>query len=287
MRGRAGLAVALLIALALAVVFAASATANVGFDTPDAGLIGLDRVSIVPTSGGVDSFDSSLGPYGPSNHGTAALVASNGLVSIGEPPFAGDVVSTQGSVRLTTSAAVVTGNVTAGGTVSNPGHIEGTVTESSPSPAISVPSVAACGAPYSAHTGISGRDFVYSQRTGNLTVFSHGTVRLANGVYCFRNVLLSTDTRLKVTGPVTITLNGTLVAPTAKIINAADVPADLRIYSSYSGAGGVAIEGGLHAYLTILAPRTDVTIVRGSFFGRIVAQTLKVRGAAAIHVDVH
>lgn len=283
MRGRAGSAVALLIALALAVVFAASATA----DAPDAGLIGLNGVSIVPTGGAVDSFDSSLGPYGPSNHATGALVMSNGLVSIGEVSYAGDVVSTQGSVRLTTKAAVVTGDVTAGGTVSNLGNIDGTVTESSPSPAISVPSVAACGAPYSPHTGISGRDFVYSQRTGNLTVFSHGTVRLANGVYCFRNVLLSTDTRLKVTGPVTITLNGTLVAPTAKIINAADVPADLRIYSSYSGAGGVAIEGGAHAYLTILAPRTDVTIARGSFFGRISAQTLKVRGAAAIHVDVH
>ena len=158
----------------------------------NAGFVGLNGVSIVPNGSSVDSFDSSAGLYGGSNQGSAALVLSNGTVSIGHVVLHGDVLSTQGGVRFTTSTAHVTGDVTAGGAVSGPGLVDGTVTQNAPSPAISAPTVAAC-SPYSNKSGISGGSFTYS--AGNLTVVS-GTVTLANGAYCFHNITLGTGTTL-------------------------------------------------------------------------------------------
>jgi hypothetical protein len=252
----------------------------------NAGLVGLTGVSIVPTGSYVDSFDSSLGPYGGgSNYGNDAFALSNGTVSIGNVAFLGGVVSTQGAVRLTTRAAEVTGNVTAGTTVTNPGRVFGTVTQNAPSPAISAPTVASC-LPFSHKTGISGGSFAYSAVTGNLTVVS-GTVTLATGTYCFHNVHVGTGAKLRVAGPVTINLTGTFLTPTAKIINTTDVPGNLRINSRYVGANGVSIAGGADAYMTIVAPSTTVAIVKGAFFGRILAGTLKVSGASTIHEDVH
>ncbi len=250
----------------------------------NAGIVGLSSVSIVPLTGTVDSFDSSNGAYGGSNHGSAALILSNGTVSVGDLTVKGSVISTQGNVRLTTKKAVVTGNVTAGTTVTNPGTIGGTVTQNSPSPAIDAPTVSSC-SPYSNSNGISGGKFVL--KNGDLTIVS-GTVTLANGTYCFHNVLIGTDTTLRVTGPVTINVNGTWSSATAKILNTTDNPTKLHINSSYAGANGVAMKSSAHAYETLVAPYTDVAIVKGPFFGRVLANTVKVTGkGTSIHQDVH
>ena len=65
------------------------------------------------------------------------------------------------------------------------------------------------------------------------------------------------------------------------------MPANLRIESSYTGAGGVALSGGSGAYLTVYAPGTGVTLSGGSpLFGALLGKTLTVSGGAAIHYDV-
>jgi ABC-type transport system substrate-binding protein len=257
-------------------------TLSVRATTPNRGLIGLNGIDV--SGGGIDSFDSSRGAYGGSNRGASAVVLSNKAVLLDGLNVRGDVVSTQGRVVLSTSAKVV-GNVTAGGSVVNPQRVNGTVKQSAPSPPVAAPLVARCGRPYSSASGIHGGSFAYSPSTGNLTVYS-GTVRLANGTYCFHNVSVPTNAKLSVGGPVTINLTGTFSAPSGRIVNRTYVPTNLRIVSSYAGLIGVSIAGGTYAYASILAPNTKVVIADGSFFGTVLARTLKVTGTA-LHMDVH
>ena len=84
---------------------------------PAAEIVGLNGVSVKTTGGKIDSYDSSAGAYGSSNHGSAALVLSNAPVSFAGVVLSGGATSTQGGVSVAKSASV-SGNVTAGGTAS-------------------------------------------------------------------------------------------------------------------------------------------------------------------------
>ena len=91
----------------------------------NAGLVGLNSVSVGATGATIDSFDSSLGAYGSSNHGAAALVSSNSLVSLYDHlVLSGGVISALGSVSVGTYVTV-TGDVLAGLPITNHGHING------------------------------------------------------------------------------------------------------------------------------------------------------------------
>jgi hypothetical protein len=237
----------------------------------DAGLVGLNGVSIKTNGGTIDT--------------AGGIILSNGGLSLSSVTLTGSVLSTQGSVSLASSAKV-TGNVTAGTTISNLGHVNGSVVPGALSPAVTAPSVAACGKPYSPKSSITGSDFAYSAATGDLEVIK-GTVTLTSGTYCFHSVILGTNTRLRVTGPVTVNLTGTWSSTTAKIANASHVPDNLHINSSFAGSKGISIAGSADAYMTILAPSTTVKITKGAFFGSVVAGSVKVINAAALHLLTH
>jgi Carboxypeptidase regulatory-like domain/Bacterial Ig-like domain (group 3) len=247
------------------------------------GIIGLNSVSVATSGGKIDSFDSSAGAYGPSNHGSAALVMSNGALSFAGVSLLGSTISTHGSVSVAHTASV-SGDVTAGTTASISGTVGGTVTQHSLSAALAVPTVAACH-PHSAKTGISGGKFTYSPGNGNLVVKS-GTVKLASRTYCFNNVTVNAGATLSVSGPVTIHLTGKLTVK-GQIANTTGLPAKLHIDTSYAGANGVAIVGGAHAAMTIVAPKTSVAIAGGAFFGTVLAKTVKLTGGIAFHADQH
>jgi hypothetical protein len=176
----------------------------------------------------------------------------------------------------------VSGFVTAGTTVSNAGSVSGTVTQHAPSATLALPTVAACSS-LSSKTGISGGIFSYS--SGNLTVKS-GTVKLATKTYCFNSVTVLAGATLSVTNAVTINLRGKLIGK-GQILSTTNLPAKLRINSSYSSSGGVSIVGGTHAAMTILAPKTSVTVAGGSFFGTVLAGTVSLTGAIQFHADQH
>jgi hypothetical protein len=249
------------------------------------GIVGLSGGVSVKTSGGkIDSYDSSVGPYGSSNHGSAALVMSNGPLWLAGVLLSGSATSTQDAVTVA-STATVGGDVTAGTTVTNTGTVGGTVTQNSPSTALTGPTVSACG-PFSAATGISGGTFSYAKSTGNLTVKS-GTVKLASKTYCFHTIALAAGTVLSVSGPVTIHLTGKITGAKGHILNKTNLPANLRIESSYTGLGGLTLAGGSHAYMKVLAPQTTVTIPGGSFFGTVLAGTVNLTGTVAFHADTH
>jgi hypothetical protein len=246
------------------------------------GIIGLTGVSVTATGGKIDSFNSAAGAYSASNHGSAALVMSNGALSFAGVGLLGSTISTLGTVAVASTASV-SGSVTAGTTVSKLGTVAGAVTQHSPTTALSTPTVAAC-PKYSAKTGITGGAFTYSATTGNLAVKS-GTVKLANKTYCFNNITLAAGSTLSVSGPVTIHLRAKL-AGKGKIANTTNLPANLHIDTSYTGSGGVAIVGNTHTAMTLLAPKTTATVAGGAFFGTLFAKTVTFTGAVAFHADM-
>jgi hypothetical protein len=244
------------------------------------GLIGLNGITVATTAGKIDSFNSTNGVYGSSNHASGAYVLGNGALSLSGVSLLGSAGSAQSSVSIAHSAGV-SGDVVAGTTVSNSGTVGGTVTQHSPGPPFSA-TVAAC-KPFSAKAGISGGTFTYA--SGNLTV-KKGTVKLAAKTYCFHNVTVNKGATLSVTGAVTIKLTGKLAAK-GQISSTTNLPGKLSIVSSFASTGGVSIVGGTHAAMTILAPKTSVTIAGGSFFGSVLAGSVSLTGGLQFHADQH
>jgi uncharacterized repeat protein (TIGR01451 family) len=248
-------------------------------------IIGLDSVSLsgaVP----VDSYDSN-GGY-PATKGSLASIVSNGTITMtGSSKVSGSVRSTRAGVVMS-GASQVTGNATAGTTVSRSGSasVGGTITNNALAPVIALPSVASCGAPYSSNSGISG-SYSYNAGTGDLNLTGVNIATLANGTYCFHNLSIGNSAQLKVNGPVTIKLTGTLsTSGASQINNTTLIPGNLRILSSYSGSNGVSFGNSTNAYLVIYAPRTGVTISGAvPVFGNVTGKTITISNSGTVHYD--
>ena len=245
------------------------------------GIVGLESASIGANKAVVDGYDSSAG-Y-PASASSAALLLSNGPISIGGATINGHIVSAGDAVDLG-SGSTVTGDVTAATTITNKGTVGGSVLPNQPSSTIVANAVPACGA-YTASPSISGGRYTYSN--GDLTVNGGSNVALADGTYCFHNIAISGNATVTVSGPVSIRLTGTVQVNGGSVVNTTQAPDKLQIASSYAGANGVKIAGNTAAYLTIYAPKTDVTITGGSpLFGAVLGKTLTVSGNSQIHYDV-
>jgi uncharacterized repeat protein (TIGR01451 family) len=249
-------------------------------------IVGLDSVSI---SGAalVDSYDSN-GGYAATK-GSSANVVSNGTITLTNTgKVAGNVRSTRAGVVMS-GATQVTGNATAGTTVSKSGSatVGGTITNNQLAPVMVLPAVTACGPPYSSNSGISG-NYSYNASTGDLSLSGVNIATLANGTYCFRNVTISNSAQLKVNGPVVIKITGTLNAGGATSINNTTmIPSNLRILSSYTGSNGVALGNSSNAYMMVYAPNTGITISgAGPLFGTAVGKTVTISNSARIHYDL-
>jgi hypothetical protein len=250
---------------------------------PAFGLIGLDRVSVGSTQAFVDSFDSANGPYGDGNKGDAAILISNGTVSVEGSKVYGDVRSTASSVTLK-SSSVVTGDVVAGADITNGGTIKGSAVPNSPSPPVTAEPVAPC-LPFSPANSIGGM-FTYDAAKGDLTVDGNGSATLAAGSYCFHNLKLAAGGKLTASGPVTIRLTGKLSAAGNSSADAGGVPSNLRILSSYSGDGGVTLSGTANLHMTIYAPQAGVSLTgKPQLYGSVLGKTLSLTGNPSLHFD--
>jgi hypothetical protein len=267
------------------------AVGNIFFDISDAnftitmpGVIGLDSVIVSGKGAVVDSYDSSAGLYGPANHGSAAELFSNGGITLKSSSVFGNVRSALGSVLLQ-DKALVSGDVRAGGPITNNGStIGGTATPNSPSPTIVAPPVPAC-SPFSGTGGLSGK-YDYNAVTGDLKVSGGKAAALAPGTYCFHTVELSGGATLTVSGPVVIKLTGQLNGSGGSLLNLTKLPSNLQIDSSYAGGSGVLLSGGSSAYLSVYAPLTSITLSGGSpVYGALLGKTLDLSGGAAVHYD--
>ncbi|HST54146.1 MAG TPA: DUF5011 domain-containing protein, partial [Pyrinomonadaceae bacterium] len=247
-------------------------------------IIGLDSVSITG-AGPVDSYDSS-GGY-PATKGSAANVVSNGTITLtGSAKVAGNVRSTRAGVNMS-GASQVTGNATAGTTVSRSGSasVGGTITNNALAPSIVLPAVSVC-SPFSSTSGITG-SYSYNASTGDLTLTGVNVATLANGTYCFHNVSVGNSAQLKVNGPVTIKLTGTLSTGGASSVNNTTlIPGNLRILSSYTGSNGVTFGNSTSAYLLVYAPQTGVSISGAApLFGTVAGKSITISNSGMLHYD--
>jgi len=220
-------------------------------------------------SGNTDSYNSSLGAYGGTNLSSNGTIKSNGNITV------------QGG-------SDVHGNVTAGGTVTNSGTVTGTVTSNASSP-VTMPSVSACGPPYSSGTGITGGS--YNSSTGAWTVSGGATGTLAPGTYCFSSVTISGgSSKLSISGATTLNLTGQGTFSGGGFYNGTGDPSNLLIQSSYSSASnGITISsGGANTSATVNCPSCKVTLSGGGdFYGAIIASTLTVSGGTSVHYDTN
>jgi hypothetical protein len=247
-------------------------------------LVGLDSVTVTG-SGYADSYNST-GGY-PATKSSLVNVLSNGTITIGgSGKVWGNVRSTRVGVNLT-GTAQVTGNATAGTTVSKAASaiIGGTITNNALAPVMTLPSVPAC-SPFSSNSGITGT-YTYNASTGDLTINGVNIATLANGNYCFHNVTLGNSGQLKVNGPVVIKLTGTLnTSGSSNLNNTTQIPSNLQILSSYSGSNGVVIGNSVSVYALIYAPQTGLNMSGSApLFGTGAAKTLTIGNSGAIHYD--
>jgi hypothetical protein len=184
-------------------------------------------------------------------------------------------------------ASQVTGNATAGTTVSTSGSatVLGTRTNNALAPVMTLPSMPAC-SPFSSSSGISGT-YSYNASTGDLTLSGVNIATLANGNYCFHNVTLGNSAQLKVNGPVVIKLTGTLnTSGATSLNNTTQIPSNLQILSSYSGTNGVILGNSANIYALIYASNTGLNISGAApLFGTAAAKTITIGNSGAIHYD--
>jgi hypothetical protein len=261
------------------------AVASVNLSVALTSLVGLDGVTISGAAY-VDSYDSN-GGY-PDTKGSLTKVLSNGAIIIaGSGRVWGNVRSTQAGV-IVSGASKVTGDATAGTTVSRSGSgaVGGTITNNALSPLVAFPAVAACGPAYSSNSGISGT-YSYDPNTGDLILSGINSATLANGTYCFHNLTLTNIAQLKVDGPVVIKLTGALkIGQASRLSNTTEIPGNLRILSSFSGANGVTINNGANNHMLVYAPQTEINISgTGRLFGGAVGKSITVGNSGAIHYD--
>jgi hypothetical protein len=265
---------------------AAGHTASCSFKVTVAltSIVGLDSASISGASS-IDSYSSALG-Y-PASKSSLANLLSNGTITMGNSGKVwGNVRSTRVGVNMT-GASQVTGNATAGTTVSRSGSatVGGVITNNALAPVMTLPSIGAC-SPFSSNAGISGT-YSYNASTGDLTLSGVNIATLANGNYCFHNVTLGNSGQLKVNGPVVIKLTGTLnTSGATNLNNTTQIPSNLRILSSLSGGNGIVLGNSTSVYALIYAPNTGVNISGSApMFGTVVGKSITSGNSGMIHYD--
>lgn len=247
-------------------------------------VIGLDSVTI-SGSGYADSY-SSAGGY-PASKTSLVNILSNGTITIGgSGKVWGNVRSTRLNVNMTGSAQV-TGNATAGTTVTTSGSatVLGTRTNNALAPVMTLPAMPAC-SPFSSNSGISGT-YTYSAVTGDLTMTGVQIATLANGTYCFHNITLGNSGQLKVNGPVVIKMTGVLnTSGSTNLNNTTQIPNNLRILSSYSGSNGVTLGNSVSVYALVYAPNTGLNLSGSApLFGTFAGKSIIIGNSGAIHYD--
>ena len=238
----------------------------------------------------VDAYNSSNGAYGGANiDHTNGNVGSNGTGA--------------GIVEVNNNANVW-GNVSTGpgGTVSGSGNIHGSTTHNSSValPAVVVPSTL---------TSLSS--------SGAITIGNNGSQTINAGDYKYSNISMGNQSTLTVNGNVRLYLTGnasqtslntgtahvtvnisngaSLVIYTDGIVTfnnnttincVSQLPSNLLIYSTYSGANGVTINNNGTTYGAVYAPQTDVDISNNAgFFGAAVGNTVKLENNGDVHFD--
>jgi len=237
---------------------------------------GIFSKTTITMSGGsfTDSFDSRDGAY------SAGTASSHGNVRA------------NGNISLTGGATTVKGDATSSGTVTAaqlpPYGVTGTATNGAPP--LTLPSVPACGPPYSSGAGITlGSGQTYVSSTGVLTMQGGPTTTLAGGTYCFSAITLGGGSVLSVSSAVNIYVTGEAKLSGGSIANTTLNASNLKLFSSLNAPGdnnGVVVSGGTSTYMSVYAPDTVVTVSGTSdFYGSLIGYKVVPSGGSKIHFD--
>jgi hypothetical protein len=226
---------------------------------PSGGIIGLGGLKM---SGGAytDSYDSSLGTYASQTPGRGGNVLSNGDIQL-------------------SGGAIIHGNATPG-----PGHAVtgGTVTGSrtSATSCLNEP-VSSVG---NAATVNDNAKVAAYMKGGSFKTSASTHVTMPAGTYYFRDFLMSGQSVLNVTGPVTIYVTGVMDI-SGQVTTAGNLPSNLKIRVTSTSQGK--LSGGSSFYCDLYAPLAPLDLSGGtSFYGSIIGASLNFSGNAGIHYDV-
>jgi uncharacterized repeat protein (TIGR01451 family) len=252
-------------------------------------IIGLNGITIGASSALVDSYNSSIG-Y--ATHDDSATLLSNGTITLQGAKIHGDLIAAGGSGKVVLQAnSLVTGDIDYGSTISlaSSAVVQGTSMQQANAPFVA-PISGACGsytqAPTQGNMWITGA-YTYDPVKGNLTVSGGGMATMGHGTYCFNNVTVSGGSTLAFSDAVIMNVTGKFTDSGGSLQNPSLIPANLQVFSSYTGSNGVTVSGTSATYMSIYAPGTGVTVSGGgAYFGSLVGKTLVVSGNSQVHQDL-
>ena len=231
------------------------------------GLNGLDGDGSLVT----DSYDSSVGVYGPGNiYFNGDVCSDRNIVLEGGVTIGGDVMYGQGH-DLTISGSSYS--------------IYGVTAEHNRS--VEIPSFDMAEAAANNDNGTIGltkrnRD-PFDGSPWNLYVTGNDNLTLAGGTYYFTSALVDGRATLTVTEPTVLYISGSATFTGGGVVNTSNDPKNLIIYST---GANLTIDGSAGFYGSIIAPATTVTFTGGSsIFGTILAGYMELFGDTQIHVD--
>jgi Flp pilus assembly protein TadG len=228
------------------------------------GFVGLDWVDV--NSGGTsDSYDSSKGAYSAATAGNLGSLASNGWIKINSSTIKKDVYMRSGQ------------------TLDADGSSYGQRINMASAMSVPLPSAS----PYSSSNNSNGNITPQSAIKSNLNFNSDGsTVTMPGGNYYF-NSFTTNSTTLNVTGPSTLYVNGDLAFNSTTLNVTSQRPGDFRIIVVKASPVSISFNSVTGLCADIQAPTASVELnSTTTFFGRIIAKTLKVNSSAALHYDV-
>ena len=239
----------------------------VAFVSPACGGIwGLVSVT-VPGNVDIDSYDSTEGLYTAGSAGNNGDLCSNGTITVsGSTLIDGDVLGAE--VVLHGGSLTITGETD-------------TITEAVAAPILDFGDIATDND--NAMIGLTSNGNDPLSVDDDLTLTSDDVLVLVPGRYYFRNVSLTGQAILSITGKTEIFLAGTLSETGSTLINTTLDPTELTVYSTGSL---IKLAGNSEFYGSILAPNANVQLTGTSdFYGAVVGSVVDVTGNFDFHVD--
>jgi Flp pilus assembly protein TadG len=234
-------------------------------------LVGIQWVA-VPGGPKTDSYRSSNGSYTSQTPRDNGNLCSDGPINVdGSPVVNGDANPGRGYKTALTGSAVVTGNMSPRLRPLNlPGVDMSTVSVSNNN--ASLPPIQ------------KGNNFVpILDGSRNFLLDGGRTYTIPSGTYYINDLTLTGSSKLYVDPGVKLYVTGKLDTSGGDVINATQIPSNLRIFMSGSTAN---ISGSSDNHMVVYAPNTDVEVAgSGAFHGAVVGKTLSLTGDGGLHYD--
>jgi hypothetical protein len=269
-----------------AVVTPSGSTISSGVIVATAVSISMEpRPSSMSPGATIDSFDSTLGPYGSGNSGSNAHVVTDstqaGAVSIGTWSYLNGLVAAGPGTDVTKTVSISMGGTYTGTTT--------TMSATVPMPTITVPNLGATQAAVSYATG-STNTLSQSLHVASLSVGTGGKLKISGNVVVVTDGAFTVNTganlevlpnsSLKVYCQGGITIN----TGAANVVDGQNLDR-LTLYNV--GTTPVTLMGGGSLYGVVISPNAPINVTTGfQLCGALVAQSLSLTSGTAIHEDL-